>query len=811
MSIKNVVVIGSGVMGSGIAAHIANSNTKVTLLDRVITQTKDRNYLANKAIEQLRKSQPAALIHERQLKWITAGNLEDDLHCIKEADWIIEAIIEDKSIKKQLYQTIAPLRKKNAVISSNTSTIPLQQLMEGMKADFKKHFIITHFFNPPRYMRLLEIVHGEKYNKDAVSAIKDFADIQLGKGVVQCHDTPGFIANRIGCFWLTSGVMAAMKYGISVEEADLVIAKPFGIPKTGIFGLLDLIGIDLMPLIAKELKKYLPEDDLFIRIYEQPQLISHMINAGYTGRKGKGGFYRLNQENGKKVKEAKNLQTGVYEPVKKPVLASLASAKQGIRHLLEHPDSSGQYARKVMLETLCYSASLIPEVADDVATIDTAMKLGYNWQYGPFALIDQLGDKDRTGAQWLAQTLEEEQLPVPAVLKEAAKEGFYPEQKHTYYYFSTTGYQPHRIKKDAYTLAEITAHTKPVLKNPSASLWDMGDGITCLQYHSKMNSVDPLILEMIEQTTEKVKESFQGLVIANDAQHFCVGANIGVLLFAANIAAWKQIEAIIKQGQRAYMGLKYAPFPVVSAVSGMALGGGCEILLHSDAVQAHIETYTGLVEMGVGVIPGWGGCKEMLLRHLTQAHTKRLSIAQQGGIFALALQQAVTGQGSASVKHPFKTLGTMPAISKTFENIALAKVATSAEQAKDMLILRADDRVTMNRSRLLADAKQTCLLRSKEYTPPEEPVLYLPGKTAKAALDMVIDGFSKTGKATSHDVIISKHLATVLSGGNTDITQPLTEQALLDLELTAFMELIKTKATLARLEHMIDTGKPLRN
>ena len=811
--IKKVAVIGSGVMGASIAAHVANSDTQVVLLDIVPKDAVDRSKLAKLAVNRMLDADPAPFVHKRKARLITVGNLEDDLNLLADADWIIEVVLENLEIKRELYKKIDSVRKPESVVSSNTSTIPLHLLVQEMQLEFKKRFVVTHFFNPPRYMRLLELVRGKDTSSDVVEIISEFCDVKLGKGVVNCKDTPGFIANRIGCYWITVGVLDAIDTGISVEEADLVMGKPVGVPKTGVFGLLDLIGIDLMPLIASEFSKTLPASDEFIKVYREPDLVKKIIADGYTGRKGKGGFYRLNTEGGKKIKEVINLKTGEYSTASKKVsLKSVDAAKDGLRKLIEHEDIGGRYAKLVLLKTLRYAASLVPEIADDITSIDEAMRLGYNWKYGPFELIDRLGSDEMSGAKWLAEKLKLEGMSVPQILEKAGDKSLYKVDSGKRAYLTTDGeYKNFNVLSEAWILLDKKMEQKPILKNPSASLWDIGDGIVCLEYTSKMNSVDPFILEMIEETIQLVPKQYKGLVIANDADDFCVGANIGILLFAANVAAWKDIRSIIKRGQDAYMGLKFAPFPVVTAVSGMALGGGCEILMHSDAVQAYIETYTGLVEVGVGIVPGWGGCKEMLIRHLDSEALKGLSVAQMGGMFGLSLKQAASGGGSQSLLHPIKTFNTMPAISKAFENIGLAKVAKSAEEAKDMLILLDKDDISMNRKRLLGDAKKKCLKLVEGYKPPEPRKISLPGKTAEVALSMAIDGFVKSGKATAYDEVVSKSLAKVLSGGDTDITKELSEQDLLDLELDVFMELVKNEGTMDRIEHMLETGKPLRN
>lgn len=798
-AINKVAVIGSGVMGSAIAAHITNAGTQVILMDIIPQGEKKRNLLAEKAIERLLKSDPAPFTHKRNANLITPANLEDNLDMLSDVDWIIEAVVEKVDVKQGLYQKIDSYRKKGSIVSSNTSTLPLSSLMNGLSEAFQKDFLITHFFNPPRYMRLLELVVGPHTRKDALEVIEQYGDVRLGKGIVHCNDTPGFIANRIGCFWLTIAVLDAIRLGVSVEEADAAMSRPIGVPKTGAFGLLDLIGIDLMPLIAKSFSDTLPADDAFRVIYEEPKLVQDMIADGYTGRKGKGGFYRLNTEGAKKVKEVKNLVTGAYAKAERPKPDAVKAAKGCLRDMLTDDDAVGQYAKSVLVQLLGYTASLVPEVSEDIAAIDEAMRLGYNWKYGPFELIDRLRKDNESGAKWLSEELKVLGKEVPEILEKLGDGNFYHTEAEAKQAFCVTGeHKDIPLDAHAFMLRDVTRGKKPIKKNASSRLWDIGDGIVCLEYTSKMNSVDPLILEMIMDVTTLIEENeaYKGLVIANDSDNFCVGANIGLALFAANVASWKMIEDMVENGQKAYMGLKYAPFPVVTAVSGMALGGGCEILMHSDAVQAHVETYTGLVEVGVGIVPGWGGCKEMLLR--TIAHRQK-----QGGIAALGR--------AFSWLSPIKAVNTFPAIKDSFMKIGLAKVAKSAVQAQDMLVLNEKSRITMNRKRLLADAKELCLELEDGYQPPELQTLQLPGKTARSALYMGINDFVKSGKATPHDEVVSKALADVLSGGDTDITSELTEQDLLDLERKVFMTLVRTQGTLDRIEHMLETGKPLRN
>ena len=772
MAISKVAVLGSGVMGSGIAAHIANAGIPVVLLDIVPANAESRNVLTEKAVEKQLASTPSGFTHKNKAKLVTTGNLEDHLDLLKDVDWVIEAVLEKIEVKQDVYHKIDKVRKAGSVVSSNTSTLPLHILLEGTSERFQQDFMITHFFNPPRFMHLLEMLAGPKTRKDAYAEIRKFADVKLGKGVVDCKDTPGFIANRIGVFWLMTALYEAISLGISVEDADAVMGRPLGIPKTAVFGLFDLIGIDLMPLIAKTMLATLPQQDIFRTIYHEPELVTKMIADGYTGRKGKGGFYRINKDGGKKIKEVINLKTGEYAAEKPSRLESVEAAKKGIGALLGSADIGGQYARVVIAKTLAYAASLLPEIADDIQAIDNTMKWGYNWKFGPFEMMDKIGTDCVIGL------LEAQHIAVPAVLKEAAGKPFYTILENRRHYLSLKGdYIAPVHVPGVYYLADKKIGQKPIIKNASAVLWDIGDGIACLELTSKMNAIDGDILNMLEEATVKVKSDFSGLVIGNDSDNFSVGANLGLMLYAANIASWDMLSDLIQRGQHAMLGLKYAPFPVVSAVSGMALGGGCEMVLHSDAVQAHMESYPGLVETGVGLIPGWGGCKEMLLRHLQ-------------GLPA----------GSA-----------MPAIAKVFETIATAKTAKSADEAKEMKIIGQGSRISMNRDRLLADAKQLCTMMADNYVAPEPAIISLPGASAKAALMMAFGGMKDAGKTAPHDEVICDALATVLSGGTTDITETITEQQIMDLEHAAFMELAKTKATLQRIEYMLANGKPLRN
>ncbi len=774
LSIKKVAVIGSGVMGSGIAAQAANAGLDVLLLDIVPKDGSDRDTVAKGAIQRMLKTNPAPLMHPRNAKRIQPGNVEDHLEWLAECDLVVEVVIENLEIKQALYRKIDQYRKADCIVTSNTSTIPLANLVEGMPDDFRQHFAVTHFFNPPRYMRLLELVAGPDTRSEVITTLRDFGDRMLGKSVVDCKDTPGFIANRIGILWMGVAVRFAFEDNLTVEEADSVIGKPMGIPKTGIFGLLDLVGIDLQPHVERSMLSTLPEDDMYRDIHRPSPFIEKMIANGYTGRKGKGGFYRLNRTGDKKIKEALNLQTNEYHPADRPALASVEAARAGLRALVEHPDRGGQYAWRVLSHTLSYAAALVPQIADDIYAVDEAMKNGYAWKWGPFELIDKLG------ASWFAEKLAEQGMAVPPLLQQVGEGSFYRIENGALQHFGTDGsYHDVSRAEGVLLLSDIKRASKQVESNRSASLWDIGDKVLCLEFHSKMNAVDEGIMAMAAKALKIIPtQGYRALVIHNEGANFSVGANVGLGLFAANIAAWPKITESVKQGQDIYKALKFAPFPVVGAPSGMALGGGCEVLLHCDVIEAHAETYMGLVEVGVGLVPAWGGCKEMLLRW------------------------------SENPRHP---KGPMPAVSKVFETVATATVAKSAEEARSLLYLRPSDGIVMNRDRLLASAKDRALTMAQDYAPPEARELTLPGPSGEAAMTLVLNDFQRAGKATAHDVTVGKKLAHVLAGGKVDPTETLTEDKLLTLERSAIVSLLRTPQTLDRIEHMLETGKPLRN
>jgi 3-hydroxyacyl-CoA dehydrogenase len=770
--IRRVAVIGAGVMGASIAAHVANAGLPVVLLDIVAKDGDDRSAIARGAIERMLKTEPAPFMSKAAARLVTPGNIDDDLGLIADCDLIIEAVVERLDVKQALYERIDALRKPTSIVSSNTSTIPLGRLVESQSAAFRRDFVITHFFNPPRYMRLLEVVGGPDTRADALDAVTAFADLALGKSVVRCKDRPGFIANRLGIFWLAVGVAEATERGLAVEDADALIGRPFGIPKTGIFALIDLVGLDLMPHVIGSMAGALAPDDLFHRVNRPVATVEAMIRAGYTGRKGKGGFYRLNRERGK-VKEAVDLTTGDYRPERPARVPAIEEAGRSMEALMRHPGQHGRYARAVMAATLAYAALLVGDASDEVDAIDEAMRLGYNWKEGPFELIDRIG-VDRFTA-----LIVEDGLPVAPILRIAAGRSFYRVEGGIRQVLGLDGTYRDLVRPaGVIMLADVKRAGEAVLKNGSAALWDVGDGVACLEFTAKMNTLDPDVMDLIVRAVPVVAERFRALVIYNEGSNFSVGANLGLALFAANIAAWGEIEKLVAAGQEAFKALKYAPFPVVGAPSGMALGGGCEILLHCHAVQAHAETYMGLVEAGVGVVPGWGGCKEMLARW------------------------------QATPKHP---RGPMPGPMKVFEIVSTATVSKSAADAGDLLYLRPRDGITMNRYRLLADAKAMALRLAEDFATPVPPDYILPGPSGRVAMEMAVAQYARLGKATPHDAVVAGGLAEVLSGGETDLLQPLGEDDVLALERRVFMRLLRTPGTLARVEHMLETGKPLRN
>ena len=771
-TIERVAVIGSGVMGGGIAAQLANAGASVLLLDVPAKDGPDRSAVARGAVERLSKTRPPAFMHRGAARRIETGNIEDDLARAGEADWIVEAVVERLDVKRDLYARLDAVREPGTIVSSNTSTIPLARLVDDASAGLQQDFAITHFFNPPRYMRLLEIVRGPQTRPDLVERLREFADRRLGKGVVECKDTPGFIANRIGVYWLQCAVVEAMRAGLGVEQADAALGPALGIPRTGVFGLVDLVGIDLMPHVVASMDALLAPDDALRSYMEMPDLIRRMIADGYTGRKGKGGFYRMRREGSERIKESIDLATGEYRRSERARLACVEAAKSGgPRALLGHDSAEGRYAWQVLSSVIAYSAGLVPEISDDVADVDTAMRLGYNWQAGPFEMADRLG------AGWLADRLRGARRPVPPMLKAAREGGFYRHLDGRVERMDCAGaYAPVSAPAGAIRLRDARRGRERVIGNGSASLWEVGRDVACLEFHTTMNTLDAAILALVNEALALVPDRFAGLVIHNDAEHFSAGANLGEAVAAFRAGAWDRLAGVAELGQQTFRAMKYAPFPVVGAPCGMALGGGCEVLLHCDAIVAHAETYAGLVEAGVGLIPAWGGCKELLARFARE-----------------------------------RPGGPMPPISRAFEMAGLAKVSQSAAEARELGILRRGDDIVMNRDRVLGEAVDRVRSLARDYVPPEPPVFHLPGRSGKAALDLAIGDLVRAGKATPHDVVVAGALARVLSGGDADLTDETTEDDVLALEREAALSLLRTDGTQARIAYMLETGRALRN
>ena len=774
--IQRVAVIGSGVMGAGIAAHCANAGCEVLLLD-IVKEGGDRSAIAKAAVQQMAKSNPEMLMHKGNVKLISAGNIEDDLDKLSEADWVIEVIVENLGIKTSLYASMSEHIGPDTIVSSNTSTLPRSELVEGMSSEMTSRFLITHFFNPPRYLPLLEVVTSPEVDDSVTERLCSFADERLGKRVIMCNDTPGFIGNRLGVYFILRAFKATIDHGFTVEQADAMLGRPLGVPKTAVFGLMDLVGIDLSVHVIESLISHLPEDDPFHDIVGTGEdIIQEMIADGYTGRKGKGGFYRLNKEGGKRVKEARDLTTGEYAPAdRKAAFPSARMGKQGLGPLMDYPDEGAAFVSDILLDSLAYAAHLVPDVTDDVHSIDSAMKAGFNWKRGPFEMMDSIG------AASMVERLEASGRSVPPFLTTAADNGgFYSIEDGEIQRLSPDGSMVAVDRPEStLTVADLKRRGKPLKRNGSASIWDMGDEILLVEYHSKMNAMDPMNIEMLVNAVDLAEsEGWKGIVIGNDGSNFCAGANLGLVLFAVNLAAWKDVEDFIAAGQDTYQAVKYCEVPVVAASAGMCLGGGAEVLMHCDAIQSHAESYIGLVEVGVGIIPAWGGCKELMGRLRD---------------FGLVSE------------------GPMGPVMKAFEYIGTAQVAKSAEQARSMGFLGPSDGITMNRDRLLADAKARALELSSGYEPPEPRTYNLPGPTGRTALELAVRDLALSGQATPHDVVVTNELAWILSGGDTDMTETTEEDDILTMERQAIGRLGRHEDSLARMEHMLETGKPLRN
>lgn len=768
--IRKVAVIGSGVMGSQLAAQIANAGVPVLLLDIVPKDASDRNVLAKKAIERMMGA-ASPFTHPDAAKMVEACNIDDDLGRIKECDLVLESVLENPRIKNDLFKKIDALRKPETVIASNTTTLSLSNLIADQSPSFAKDCVITHFFDPVRHMRPVELVIGPKTDPVSIQTMTAFCDKVLGKGVVPCNDTPGFVANRLGMFWLQSAVNAAFDLGLSVEEADEVCRRAFGIPSTGIFGLVDLIGIDLMPVIGRNLTSTLPTSDTYRRIFQVPDLFHKMIEGGYTGRKGKGGFYRFVQDaSGAEVKESINLETGEYALCEAPKISILERAGSDLRILCEAPDRIGQFAWRVLSETLLYAFHLVPATVSSIVYVDDAMKMGYNWKFGPFELMDKLG------VDWTIRRLKAEARPVPDLLSKASGKGFY-RTANGYVEYLKLNAEFERLERPdgVLLLKDIKLSTKPVHINASACLWDIGDGVLCLEFTSKANVLDHDVFDMILKGVETIgggQGRWKGLVISHEGKNFSLGLDLNFIGRNIRSGDYEEIEDLVKKAQKAYSALRFAPFPSVAAPAAKALGSGAELMLHCSAIQACCEVTVGLVGLHVGLIPACGGCAQML-----------------GRAYA-------------------KTDSDMPPVNEVFALLFKPQTTSSAADAKIKGYLRATDGVTMNRDRLLFDAKAKVLqMAVGGYQAPKPYEYYLPGPSGKAALELEL----QASQASPHDIAVGKELANVLCGDESGLSGALTEQQVMDAECSAFLNLCRIPETLARIENMLDQRVPLRN
>ncbi|MDA7552017.1 3-hydroxyacyl-CoA dehydrogenase NAD-binding domain-containing protein [Candidatus Pelagibacter sp.] len=740
MKIDKVVIIGSGTMGSGIAAHLCNANVPVTLLDL-------KTDISEKARDRIFKSRPPLLLDKSKINNIKVGNISDDFHIVKDADWIVEAVVERIDIKHNIYEKIFKERKPGAIVSSNTSSIPIKVLSEKLTNKEKKDFCITHFFNPVRYMGLLEIVKNENNDLEKINFLKNFCEIELGKGAIVCNDTPGFLGNRVGVYAMQIAMTEAFKMKLSIEEADAIFGRPMGIPKTGIFGLYDLIGIDLMADVLKSFVKELPKSDNFHEVSKEIPLVKKLIETGYTGRKGKGGFYRINKTDGKKVMEALNLETGAYFPVKK---ININSEKVDLKQLINRNDKYGEYAWSVISKIIKYASSLVPGITKEFNDIDEAMRLGFNWSKGPFEMLEEIGVSnffnkvdDFQGNIFLQN------------LAKTKNEKFYGErQKYTN--IETFG----KVKKTAVSIDG----------NGSAEIYRFKD-YNIVEFTTKANALDYNSMDALQKATDKP------LIIINESMQFSAGVNLSYTMEFANKGDFKSIEKFIRYFQETCKHLKYSKHPVISAPSGLTLGGGFEVMVHSNFVASHTNIVVGLVETIVGLIPAGGGCKEMLARWLETEEAKK------DPLFA-----------------PLKV----------FDIIGYGKTATSPVEAEPMKYLRVEDKKIMNRNSLLEVSKKI-LNENKNFKIPAETKFNLPGKIVKDKMIKVLENLYNDKVILDHGVEVGKELAHVLSGGDTTIDKTLSEDDVFKLELESFMKLIETNKTQERIKHTLTTGKPLIN
>ncbi len=803
--IRKVAVLGAGTMGSRIAAHLANAGVPVVLLDIATPgaaegDAKARNSIVANAMEGLRKSKPAAYFSSDAARLITTGNFDDDMKLIADCDWVIEVVAENLDIKRALLRKMAPHLKKSAIVTTNTSGLPVANIAAEMTPEFRSRWFGTHFFNPPRYMRLFEIIPTPETDPVAIATIAHFADQRLGKALVAAKDTPNFIGNRIGTFAMLSTIQAMQAMDFSIEQIDALTGSAMGWPKTGTFRLGDLVGVDVLAHVAKNFTSAVQDERADVKL---PGFIEQMLEKKWIGDKVKQGFYKKEKgADGKEVRLGLDWKTLEYRPSERARFPALEMAKNEeslparIRMLLAgdpRKDKAAEFYWKALPALWNYSANRVPEISDDIVEIDRAMKTGYNWELGPFEMWDAAGVPETVAKMRAAG------MPVAANVEKLLASGnttWYKDDASVpsgrlFFDVATSTYKPVEQPEGLASVAVIKKAHGAVKKNAGASLIDLGDGVGCLEFHSKMNSLGQDIVSLITNTLKPGSDAlnqFDAFVITNDAQNFSVGANLMQALLAIQEQEWDELELAVRAFQNMTQAIKFCPRPVVVAPFGMTFGGGTEIALHGAARQASAELYMGLVEAGVGLIPGGGGCKEMTLRAVDAANSVRES-------------------GRAESVEVFE------ALRRNFETIAMAKVSTSAVEARNLGFLKPSDRISMNRERLLTDAKNAAreLADGGYAAPTPRTDIPAPGENALSTLKLGVYMMREGGYISEHDQKVANAAATILCGGAITPGTPVSEQYLLDLEREWFLKLCGEKKTQERIGFMLKNGKPLRN
>ena len=807
--IEKAVVLGAGTMGARIAAHFANAGLPCILLDIVPpgAQGVERNKIVRAGLDAAKKSKPAAFFTPGLAERIAIGNFEDDLARCGEADWIIEVVAENLEIKKQLLARVAQVRKPGAIVTTNTSGLPVHLIAEGMSEEFQQHWAGTHFFNPPRYLKLVELIPGPKTSPDVIDTLSEFCDRRLGKGVVLAKDTPNFIANRIGTFSMLNALRLMGSLGMTVEEVDACTGPVIGQPKSATFRTADIVGLDVLLHVVKNIYETVPNDESR-EMYKVPALVEEMAKRAWLGDKTGQGFYQRVKGGGEKEILTLDVKAMEYRPRQKARFASLEMAKgiedtpERLRALIgpllegQEGDKAQQFLWGTLSETCWYAARRVPEISENVVDVDRAMRWGFGWELGPFEVLDAIGVK-----AFAAQVRKEGRAVPPVVEKLLAsgRKGFYESAKGATTVFDIASGAAKTVDqpKGVLILKSLKDAGREVERNSGASLVDLGDGVVCCEFHSKMNAIGADLIVMLHKGLQRLESDFDAMVIANQAVNFSVGANLMLVLVAAQEQEWDELHLAVKQFQNANLAIKYAPKPVVAAPQGLALGGGCEVNLHAAKIQAAAESYMGLVEAGVGLIPGGGGTKEMLIRANEHA--------------------SGTAASSSSAE---SDLDLFHALRPVFETIAMARVGTSAGECRELGFLRRDDGVSMNRDRLVADAKEAALaLVRGGYKSPaanwregaQTTQVKVLGEQFLATAKMAIHLLQRGAYATDHDAHVARKLANILAGGPLSAPQTVSEQYVLDLEREAFVSLCGEKKTQERIANTLKTGKPLRN